>query len=185
MTLLYALTKAIYFPGTFLKAFWEHLACRIFGVPIYDADAYLSRSTLSGHVSMIPSESAAKSFFVCLVPGVANLLIGFPAFAGGILTLGFMGVDVIDPMSGQFCPMFVVYVLLYLFGASCLCSVFPYIPDVLHIWQMYFGKESRVSAVRKAAVLLPAGVMTLGAYLERYCITFFATLALLIYWIMT
>ena len=120
MTLLYALTKAVYFPGTFLKAFWEHLACRIFGVPVYAADAYISRSELSGHVSMLPPETPAKSFFVCFLPGVVNFLIGFPAFAAGVLTLGFMGVDVIDPMSGSFCPMFVVYILLYLFGASCL-----------------------------------------------------------------
>ena len=185
MKWLYVIAKAVYFPGTFLKAFWEHLSCRTLGVPIYAADTYIAKNVLSGHVSMIPAETPTKSFFVCFLPSLISFIIGFPAFAAGALTLGFLGVDVIDPMSGKFCPMFVVYVLLYLFGASCLCSVFPYTQDAQHLWHMHFGKDSRVSPARKVFAFLPACILTGGAYLERYGVTFLLSLGLLVYWIVT
>ena len=185
MTWLYVLSKTIYFPGTFLKGFWEHLICRLFGVQIYAADAYITRNRLCGHVSMLPAPTAAKSFFVCFLPMLLNLLVGLPAFAGGALTLGYMGVDVIDPLSGSFCPLFLVYVLLYLFGASCLCSLFPYTEDAVHLWRMHYGRESKASSAGKIFAFLPACLMTAGAYLEKYSVPFLASVAFLVYWIVT
>ena len=185
MTGLYVLVKAICFPGTFLKAFWEHLSCRTLGVPIYAADTYISGNILSGHISMIPAETPGKSFFVCFLPSLVNFLIGFPAFAAGVLTLGYLGVDVIDPVSGKFCPMFIVYVLLYLFGSSCLCNLFPYTQDALHMWRMHFGKTGQAGMVRKVFAFLPICILTGGAYLERFCVTFLASVALLVVWIVT
>ena len=185
MTWLYVLTKTIYFPGTFLKGFWEHVTCRLLGIDIYAADTYLSRNRLCGHVSMIPPLSAGKSFFACFLPMILNLSLGFPAFVAGVLTLGFMGVDVIDPITGKFCPMFILYVVLYLFGASCLCSMFPYTEDVRHLWRTHYGKDSTASGAGKVFAFLPAVVMTAGAYLEKYSVTFFVTVACLVYWILT
>ncbi len=185
MTWLYVLTKMIYFPGSFLKGFWEHVICRLLRVDIYAADTYMSRNRLCGHVSMIPSPNAAKSFFVCFLPSLLNLSLGYPAFAAGVVTLGFMGVDVVDPMSGKFCPLFILYVILYLFGASCLCSLFPYTDDVLHLWRTHYGKDSTASGAAKVLAFLPTCLMIAGAYLERYCVTFFASIAVLVYWILT
>ncbi len=185
MTWLYVLCKTIYFPGTFLKGFWEHLCCRLLHVPIYAADAYITRNRLCGHVSMQPAPTAGKSFLVCFLPMLANLLVGFPAFAAGVLTLGFMGVDVIDPLTGKFCPLFIVYVLLYLFGASCLCSLFPYTEDALHLWHMHYGRDALAKPAAKALAFLPACLMTAGAYLEKYSVTFLMSVAFLVYWILT
>ncbi len=185
MTWLYVLTKTIYFPGTFVKAFWEHVTCRLLGLEIYAADAYLSRNRLCGHVSMLPAPTASKSFFACFLPSLLNLSLGFPAFAAGMLTLGFMGVDVIDPLTGKFCPLFILYVLLYLFGASCLCSLFPYTEDALHLWRTLYGKDSTASTVGKIFAFIPTCLMTAGAYLEKYSVTFFVTVAFLVYWILT
>ncbi len=185
MTWLYVLTKTVFFPGTFLKGFWEHVTCRLLGVQIYAADTYLSRNRLCGHVYMLPAPTAARSFFVCFLPGFLNLFLGFPAFVVGVVTLGFMGVDVIDPLTGTFCPLFILYVLLYLFGASCMCSLFPYVDDVRHLRQMLYGKDSKASAVGKVFAFLPTCVMTAGAYLEKYSVTFFVTVAFLVYWIVT
>ena len=185
MTWLYVLTKTIYFPGSFLKGFWEHVICRLLGVDIYAADTYLPRNRLCGHVAIIPPLSAVKSFFVCFLPSLLNLSLGFPAFVAGVVTLGFMGVDVIDPMSGKFCPMFILYVVLYLFGASCLCSMFPYVEDATHLWRTHYGKDSTATGAGKVLAFLPTCVMMVGAYLEKYCVTFFVSIALLVYWIAT
>ena len=185
MTFLYILTKTIFFPGTFLKGFWEHVTCRMLGVEIYAANSYLSRNRLCGHVSMVPAPTAAKSFFVCFLPGFLNFFLGFPAFAVGVVTLGFMGVDVIDPLTGKFCPLFILYVLLYLFGASCMCSLFPCTEDARHLWRTHYGSESTASAAGKIFAFLPTCVMTVGAVLEKFSVTFFVCIAFLIYWILT
>ena len=183
MTRLYVLTKTIFFPGTFLKAFWEHVICRLLGVEIYAADTYLPRNRLCGHVSILPTPNAFKSFFVCFLPGFLNFFLGFPAFVAGVLTLGFLGVDVIDPLTGKFCPLFILYVLLYLFGASCLCSLFPYTEDVRHLRHTLYGKDCTASGAGKVFAFLPTCLMTVGAYLEQYCVTFVVLVALLVYWI--
>lgn len=185
MKLLYTLAKAVYFPGTFMKGFFEHITCRLLGVKIYAADRYVTRTPLSGHVSMISPEQPYKSFFVCLLPFLGNLLIGLPAFALGVLTLGYMGVDVIDPLSGTFCPMFPVYCLLYLFGSACLCNLFPYHEDAAHMWKMLFGKDDQHHPIGKVLCFIPASLLTGGAFLERYSITFLLSLGLLVYWIVT
>lgn len=183
MKWLYVLTKAMYFPGTFMKGFWEHLTCRALRIPIYAADRYVNRNILSGHVSMTPAETPGKAFFACFLPSVLNFLVGFPAFAAGVVTLGFLGVDVIDPMSGQFCPPFVLYVLLYLFGASFLCNLFPYLEDIRHAVHLLYGKNSTISIVGKVFAFLPTALLTVGAYLERYCVTWFLSVGFLVYWI--
>lgn len=185
MTALYVLTKTIFFPGTFLKGFWEHVMCRLLDVEIYAADSYLSRNRLCGHVSMLPEPNASRSFFVCFLPSLLNFFLGFPAFVVGVLTLGFMGVDVIDPLTGKFCPLFILYVVLYLFGASCLCSLFPYAEDARHVWRTHYGSESTASTAGKVLAFLPTCLMNVGAFLEKYCITFFVCIALLVYWIVT
>ena len=185
MTRLYVLCKTIYFPGTFLKGFWEHLICRMLGVPIYAADAYITRNRLCGHVAMLPAPTPGKSFLVCFLPMLGNLIVGLPAFAAGVLTLGYLGVDVIDPLTGKFCPLFIVYVLLYLFGASCLCSLFPFTEDALHMWHMLYGRESKTGVPAKIFAFLPVCCMTAGAYLEKYSVTFFASVAFLVDWILT
>ena len=185
MTLLYVFSKAVYFPGSFTKAFFEHLFCRLFGVNIYAADHYITRNALSGHVAMLPAETPSKSFFVCFLPMLCNLFFGFPAFAAGVLTLGFMGVDVIDPLSGLFCPLFIVYCLLYLFGASFLCSLFPYTEDAVHMWKMLYSKDSTASLSGKIFAFLPACLLVAGAYLEKYAIPFLASVAYLVFLILT
>ncbi|MBR5618820.1 MAG: hypothetical protein IKW76_03710 [Clostridia bacterium] len=185
MTFLYVLTKTIYFPGTFIKAFWEHVICRLLGVEIFAADTYLSRNRLCGHVSMLPPANAGKRFLLCFLPALLNFSLGFPAFAAGAVTLGFLGVDVVDPMTGKFCPLFILYVLVYLFGASCLCSLFPYVDDVRHLWRTHYTADSTASGAGKVFAFLPTCLMMIGAYLEKYCVTFFVTVALLIYWIVT
>ena len=49
MTIVYVITKYITVIGSILKGFWEHLFCRILGVPVSDA-RYLQATELCGHV---------------------------------------------------------------------------------------------------------------------------------------
>ena len=185
MTLLYVLSKAAYFPGSFLKAFFEHIFCRLFGVKIYAADHYITRNALSGHVAMLPAETPAKSFWVCFLPMLCNLFFGLPAFAVGVMTLGYMGVDVIDPLTGNFCPLFILYCLLYLFGASFLCSLFPYTEDARHLWQMLYGQNSTASMPAKILAFIPTCLLVAGACLEKFAIPFLLSIAYLVYLILT
>lgn len=183
MKWVYILTKAMYFPGTFLKGFWEHAVCRTLRIPTAEVKHYVSQTMYSGHVSMTPATKPSRAFFACFLPSVMNFLIGFPIFSAGAVTLGFLGVDVIDPMTGQFCPPFVLYVVLYLLGASFLCNLFPYIEDIRHATRCIYGKDSSIGNVGKVFAFLPTAILTAGAYLERYCVTWFLSVGLLVYWI--
>ena len=49
MTVIYVISKYITVIGSILKGFWEHLFCRILGVPVSDA-RYLQATELCGHV---------------------------------------------------------------------------------------------------------------------------------------
>ena len=184
MKWLYVLSKYVYFPGSFLKAFWEHLTCRNLRVPIADADTYFGSGYACGHVEPLTPDTPGRCFWLCMLPGIGNLMLGIPAFIAGCVTLGYLGVDVIDPMSGKFCPLFLVYVLLYLFGASCLCSLFPRTEDARQMWRALYGRDSAAHPAGKVFAFLPAVFVSAGAYLERTTIPFLLSVGVLVYWIL-
>lgn len=185
MSFLYSLTKAVFFPGTYIKAFFEHIICRLLGIKIYAADSYISKNVLSGHVAAVSPESSGKSFFFCLLPGILSFIVGFPAIFVGTLTLGYLGIDVIDPISGSFSPMFIVYCLIFLFGASFFNSLFPYTEDAAHMWKVLYGKNSKANITEKIFAFIPSCIIVAGSYLERYCVSFAIYIGVLVYWILT
>ena len=101
------------------------------------------------------------------------------------MTLGYLGIDVVDPVSGAFSPMFIVYCLVYLFGASFFNSLFPYTEDAVHMWKMIYGKESKTNFVGKIFAFIPSVIIVIGAFVERYCISFLLYTGVLVYWIVT
>ena len=185
MSILYSLTKAVFFPGTYMKAFFEHIICRILGINIYSADSYISKNVLSGHVSALPSDTAGKSFFFCFLPGLLNFIVGLPAVLLGLVTLGFLGIDIFDPVSSSFSPMFIVYCLIFLFGSSFFTNLFPYFEDARHMWHMIYGKDSKANIFWKIIVFFPSCIIMIGSFIEKHCISFFLYIGILAYWIIT
>ena len=76
MTIVYVITKYITVIGSILKGFWEHLFCRILGVPVSDA-RYLQATELCGHVEHDFTKTKAVTFFINYLPGMMNRLFGY------------------------------------------------------------------------------------------------------------
>ena len=175
----------MFFPGTYMKAFFEHIVCRVLGIKVYSAQKYISKTALSGHVSVVSDDSASKSFFFCFLPGLLSFIVGAPSVLVGCVTLGYLGIDVIDPLTGAFSPMFIVYCLVFLFGASFFTSMFPYHEDAVHMWNVIYGKANHTHPIWKLIAFVPSCIIVAGAFLERYCITFLMYVAVLVMWILT
>ncbi|MCL2508712.1 MAG: hypothetical protein FWF05_06005 [Oscillospiraceae bacterium] len=178
MKTIYVISKWLTFPGAFMKGFFEHLTCRLLKVKIYEADKYVTNNLLSGHVYMLPPESAAKSFFVCFLPGLLNFLFGLGSYAAALMTLGYLGVGFTDAQSQTQNPMFVFYCVLLYFGASMMCNIFPYRDDISHARELLYGGESKSGGAAKVLFFIPAAVMKAGSVLERYGLTVLFNIAL-------
>lgn len=171
MSILYSITKALTFPGAYLKAFFEHLFCRILHIPVENAQ-YLSFTLSSGHVEHEPVAKAGKSFWFTVFPGLLNCIIGLPMFA-----VGFTSLIVFSHSYTSSNWLFFVYLLLLYFGLSCLCNLFPFYEDALDTWDLVIRGKTNI--VVKILAFLPALCLRIGAFLESKGITLLLLLALI------
>lgn len=181
MKIIYVISKYVTFPGSFSKGFLEHVVCRLLGVNIYAADKYVSRNELSGHVAVLPPKGVLKSFFVCFLPGLLNFLIGAAGYFCSLFMLGLLGVGFNDAFSGLRLPLFFVYCFFLWFGGSFMCNLFPYIEDAQHMWQTLYSAESKAGAFAKIVLFIPAAIIFVGSYLEKYGITLVVNIALAVF----
>lgn len=163
MGLIYFIIKILTFPGTMFKAFMEHLACRMFGVPV-EYSKYIQKNELCGHVEHMLSEKKG-SFGICFMPHIVMLFCGLCFIIPSSMNLFYLGKQNLFS-----------YIFIY-FGLSFLMNCFPLVEDAVNMWEHLFGKESNSKLVSKIFLAIPAAIMYAGAYLEKYCITFFTSIA--------
>ncbi len=156
MTYIYVATRVITFFGTYLRTFFEHLACRLCGVPAEDVRAFKS-SEMCGHVEHALTDSLKQSLTVTMLPFTMNLLLGSALLLTGSYRLFFAGqVDNIQP-----------YIFTWL-GFSCLANCAPSFEDVLSLKSYVFSAKKPIKII-----LLPIyAVYFACAFLEKYSVTF-------------
>lgn len=160
MGLMYFILKIVSFPGTMFKAFMEHLACRMYGVPI-EFSKYIQKNELCGHVEHLLAPKRG-SFGICFLPHIVTLICGIAFTVPAAMNLFYLGkVNVFS------------CIFIYM-GLSFLMNLFPMIEDAVNMWENLFSKDTKI--VLKIFLAVPAAVMYAGAYLERYCVTLLTTL---------
>lgn len=160
MGLMYFILKIVSFPGTMFKAFMEHLACRMYGVPI-EFSKYIQKNELCGHVEHLLAPKRG-SFGICFLPHIVTLICGIAFTVPAAMNLFYLGkVNVFS------------CIFIYM-GLSFLLNLFPMIEDAVNMWENLFSKDTKI--VLKIFLAVPAAVMYAGAYLERYCVTLLTTL---------
>ena len=169
MSILYIITKYITFPGALLRCFWEQFMCKIGKVPI-ENNKCLQVNEMCGHIEHEIVDNKVKSFFNAFIPGPIVFIAGITFLISPLINLGYLEI------SGTALKI-VMYVMLYL-ALSMLTNIFPSIEDAIVMWENY--KELKVSL----KILFSVGAVTMyvGAYLEKYSVTFFtnAIIAVLI-----
>lgn len=160
MGLMYFILKIVSFPGTMFKAFMEHLACRMYGVPV-EFSKYIQKNELCGHVEHLLAPKRG-SFGICFLPHIVTLICGIAFTVPAAMNLFYLGkVNVFS------------CIFIYM-GLSFLLNLFPMIEDAVNMWENLFSKDTKI--VLKIFLAVPAAVMYAGAYLERYCVTLLTTL---------
>lgn len=167
MTVLYLISKILTFPGAYLKSFFEHLVCRLVGIPIESA-RYMRGDELCGHMEHELADRKAKSICLCFFPGLFTFLLGAPLAAAGWLNICWLGVTpkALDGSASQ--PMFWVFLVMLYVGVSLLCNLFPLAEDALWLWQkLYKDKEHPTNIFFRIIFFIPSIIMMAGSFLER------------------
>lgn len=157
MVTVYWIIKFLTFPGTLLKAFLEHLFCRIYKVPVEFAE-YLQRNELCGHAEHLLAEHKG-SFAICFGPHIIMLLLGLMTALPASIGLGYLGS--VTPAA----------VILFYIAVSILTNLFPLYEDALHMWDHLYGEGSGSSKGSRIALAVSAFIMRIGSFLEQYGLT--------------
>lgn len=163
MTGLYVLIKYLTFPGALIKGFWQQVVCRICKVPVED-NRYLRKDEMCGNIEHEFMPKAQGAFAFCFVPAfmccLAALLLGLiPAFITIYLEIGDLYLKIASALS-------------YWFAVSLYVNCFPLIEDAMNMMDKIYKHGNIIQKVLYAPA---AACLYIGAYLERYCITFLAS----------
>lgn len=172
MEKIYVVSKYITFIGAILKGFWEHLYCRILGVPVQDA-RYLQANELCGHVEHDFTKSRLTTFLVCYLPGLMNRVFGYGMFLGGFL--GLFHVEV-----GTENTIFWVYAVMLYLGVSLLCNNAPLYEDALNNWDLLYGKGRKTNIIVKIIAFIPSVYALISAWMEKYAISLLVYIAVIV-----
>lgn len=174
MTALYIASKILTFPGAYIRGFWEHLTCKILGLPV-EVPGYLRIDEACGHVEHALANKGFAAYLIATGPGFMNFCTGFWLFWAGYMNLDYMGITYHDSV-----PLFVLYVLMTYVGISMLCNLFPLVEDAMNLRDLLYSQK-KGNALGRILAFIPSTVAYIGAYLEKYCITLVIWIALMIY----
>lgn len=170
MTMFYVISKYITFPGAAIKVLWEHLAARIAGILIEDPKCF-QKNELCGHLEHRLAGKTSSGFLFCFIPGVLNFLISLPLLFAGAVNLFYLGAGYRDIESGMVSISFFAFVLMFYFGVSLLCNLFPLYEDALNLWDKLYVEKEAGSAAR-ILLFIPTCIIMAGAFIEKYAISF-------------
>mgnify|MGYP003292336206 CR=1 FL=1 len=164
MTILYIASKILTFPGAYLRGFWEHLTCKILGLPV-EVPGYLRLDEACGHVEHGLAQKGWAAYLIATGPGFMNLMTGFPIFLAGFVNLVYMGIRYSDSPA-----LFITYILMTYVGASLMCNVFPLVEDAMNLYDVAYSQK-KMNAFGRLLAFIPTVITYAGAYLEKYGIT--------------
>lgn len=160
MNTLYIITRYLTFPGAMVRGIWEHLVCRICGIPVED-NRLIRRDELCGHVEHELAPTSRKAFALCFVPAFMNAFLGFLLLMPSALGLFYF------EMTGIVNT--IVNVLAFWFAVSLYVNSYPLIEDALNMKEQVYKHGSIIQKIFYAPGFLGCYI---GAFLEKYLITF-------------
>ena len=165
MTAFYILTKYLTFPGALVRVFWEQIVCRICGVPMEDTHA-LRRDEMCSHIEHELMPRSRGAFAVCFVPAFMNGILAFLLGVGPVLGLFAF------QMTGL--PGTIINIVAYWFACSLFVNSYPSVEDALNMRQKVYHEGTILQKIVYAPGFF---FLFIGAYLERYGITFLIAVA--------
>ena len=166
MIKLYVIIKSLLFPGTYLRCFYEQIVCRICKIPVED-NRYLRDDEMSSHIEHELAPTAGKAFAICWIPHILTLISGLLLGMIPVMVLFMLEVD--DLLLTIFCAV------CWWFAVSIFCSTFPSIEDAINMREKVYKKAGFLQKI----LFTPGFIVTyIGAYAERYLVSFILLVAL-------
>ena len=163
MTAFYILTKYLTFPGAYARCFWEQIVCRICRVPVED-NRYLRSDEMCSHVDHELMPTARSAFALCFVPAFFNAI---GAFFLSIFPLVYL--FIYETTDLKLLP---VSAVSYWLACSLYINSYSLIEDAINMMEKVY-KHGNI--LQKIIYAPGAACLYVGAYPERYGITFIAT----------
>jgi hypothetical protein len=171
--IFYLISKTITIPGTLLKAFLEHIACRL-TLTAMDNDRYYQNNEMCGHVEHDLAEKRGQAFVLCFFPFIIMLIFGIIfAWAGSIdiIAIGEFRRNEHVNLMGFF--------YLYL-GLCFLNNLFPSTEDYLSFKELFYGKGSKNIFLK--IILAPLfALFFIGTKLEKTGLSLITTAAFIFF----
>lgn len=160
MTGLYTFLKYLTFPGALVRGMWEQIVCRASKTVVED-NRYLRQDEMASHIEHELMGSARSAFAICFVPFFFNML---GAFIFGIIpTLMLVYLQFKGIFLGVTCAV------SYWFAVSLFCNAFPLVEDAMNMMDKVYHHGN---IFQKIFYFIGAIITYVGAYLEKYSITF-------------
>lgn len=170
--------KFLLLPGVILRAFNQHVLCRVLMIPVTDK-SYLHPDGRMGMISHEPIKSAGKSFIFCWLHRTLADLIAFPMIFLGAIELFYLDVSFNDAYTGTKNFMFFVYVFILWAGLSVWSSRYPCVEDADGMWKHLYD-EKGMNVFMRILLFVPALRIRLMSRAEKYGINILFALALII-----
>ena len=162
MRFIYVFSRYLTFPAVFIRCLWEQIICRFGRIAVED-DRYVRDDEMCSHIEHEIINGRVNSFMICFMPFL-SAVAGIAAFS--VFPYIFRPTS----LEGTICSGLSVW-----FVISFVSNCFPSIEDALNMKERIY-KESHIAW---KIILAPFfALLFVGAYLERYCITFIAALVL-------
>lgn len=166
MTKLYVFIKSLLFPGAYLRCFFEQLVCRMWKIPTED-NRYLRDDEMSSHIEHELAPTASKAFAICWVPHILTIISGLLLGMIPVMVLFILEID--DLLLTIFCAV------CWWFAVSIFASSFPSIEDAINMREKVYKKGNFLQKI----LFTPGFIVTyIGAYAERYLVSFILLVAL-------
>ena len=165
MTALYIIIKYLTFPGALVRGMWEQVVCRVSKVPVED-NRYIRKDEMISHIEHELMPTARGAFAICFVPCLFNLL--------GALIMGIIPSVMLLYLGFSGTMFTLACAVSYWFAVSLFVNAFPLIEDAMNMTEKVYKKGNILQKI----IYAPGVALTyLGAYLERYCLTFVIAVA--------
>lgn len=164
MTAFYYITKYLTFPGAYVRCFWEQIICRIYRVPVED-NRYLRQDEMCSHVDHELMPTASGAFALCFVPAFFNAI---GAFFLAILPVVFLFIYETTNLL-----LLAVCTVSYWFACSLYLNSYSLVEDAMNMMEKIYKKGNILQKILYAP---GAALLYIGAYLEKYGITFIAVI---------
>lgn len=169
MTAIYVISKYFTVVGTYVKAFFEHVCCRVYEILVEDG-RYLPANEMCGHIDHEIIKRRSASFGVCFFPFLFNLLIGMVFISVGAMNVYYIG----EFFTKSGFVNIVNFLFLWL-GVSFLTNLFPSVEDAITLKGLIYSKQTNIFVKIIASPVF--AVLYIGAFLESKGITLLTSIA--------